>query len=104
MHSRRMRMIGHSRPNNPLATTGIITWDTPPRCRSGAPIRRPRPQSSSAGSQSLWLIPPISGVRTSPFASVGERSRETPIYQGIRCDSYNGVEVMRLCSNPSWPR
>ena len=26
-----------------------------------------------------------------------------PIYQGKRCDSDNGVEVMGLCSNPSWP-
>jgi predicted DNA-binding protein (UPF0251 family) len=50
--------------------------------------------------QSLWLIPPISGVRTSSFASVGERSRETPIYQGNRCDPYNGVEVTTRYSNP----
>lgn len=66
----------------------------------GAPIGRPRPQSSSAGSQSLWLIPPISGVRTSLFRSVGGRAREATIYQGMRCDSYNGVEVMRRYSNP----
>ena len=68
-------------------------------CRRGrrpqrsAPIRPPLFSGSHAGNR----------VRTSPFASVGERSRETTIYQGIRCDSYNGVEVMRLCSNPSWP-
>ncbi len=46
--------------------------------------------------QSPWLIPPISGVRTSSLASVGERSRETPIYQGNRCDPYNGVDLSGL--------
>jgi hypothetical protein len=61
-----------------------------------APIRRPRPQSSSAGSQSLWLIPPISGGSNIVISLGRQRSRETPIYQGIRCDSYNGVEVSGL--------
>ena len=42
------------------------------------------------------------GVRTSTFASVGERSAKMSIYQGKRCVFYNTVEVMRLCSNPSW--
>jgi hypothetical protein len=82
-------------------TRGHIDMGHRPEAGQGAPTRRPRPQSSSAGSQSLWLIPPISGVRTSSFASVGEWSRETPIYQGIRCDSYNGVEVTSLACRRS---
>jgi hypothetical protein len=50
---------------------------------------------------SPWLIPLISGARTSSFASLGERSRETPIYQGNRCYPYNGVEVSGQLSNQS---
>jgi hypothetical protein len=34
--------------------------------------------------------------------SASDRTRKVCAEQVKRCDSYNGVEVMRLCSNPSW--